>query len=545
MTINKTNTIKPEISIDEVYTKFDRHIRLEENKRIIFSGAYGIGKTFFLKKYFERTDEFNPIFISPVNYSVCKNEDVFELIKADIIFQLFNKNLIEFDENFEFENVSEFGWYLFKYSEPFKIASSLIPLIIKTDLVSEESGEQIKIAYKIYETLKTQYSKFKKKFEDDLNKENKELENFIEKLLDEKGGLYERDFVTQFINEILLNVSKTKANVLVIDDLDRLDPDHIFRILNILSAHNNHLGTENKFGFEKIILVSDLNNIEKIYQYKYGPEVDFDGYIDKFYSIEKFHFSNDDAIDLYLSNNLSVHLDKQQLTLLEIILKASLKCGLLTLRQLFKYKYFENLKIGKTPLLKAKYTSRHCNKNWFIEFQVEYLTLYSTNINVLKVPKILTAIWGDIGTVRKNLENIKVCRDFNISKKKSISVSEALILFERLITCEEDTLFYGKTEYSHDIQFPSGSIFGNEYYIELPWEKRNQFTEDKEYFETFEIKLTLNKKVTLSALCEKLIEVCNFAEEKGILDKISKVENNGMEVESEVDKHNILEVANN
>jgi len=294
--LDKINLIEAEISIDDVYAKFDKHITLEENKRIIFSGAYGIGKTFFLKKYFERTAELNPIFISPVNYSVSNNEDIFELIKADIIFQLFKKEQIEFDEDFKFESFSEFGWYLFTNSKPIEIAGALFPLIIKTDLIGEEPGEQMKIAYDIYKTLIAPYSKFKEKFENELNKKNKELKGFLDKLLSKKGGLYERDLVTLFINEILFKISKTKANALVIDDLDRLDPDHIFRILNILSAHNNSLGVDNKFGFEKIILVCDLENIKKIYHYRYGSDVSFDGYMDKFYSIDKFHFLNEDAI---------------------------------------------------------------------------------------------------------------------------------------------------------------------------------------------------------------------------------------------------------
>lgn len=92
-----------------------------------------------------------------------------------------------------------------------------------------------------------------------------------------------------------------------------------------------------------------------------------------------------------------------------------------------------------------------------------------------------------------------------------------MILFERLITSKGDALFYEliKTEYETRIEFPSGTIFGNEYYIKLPWDHRNQFTEDKEYFETFEIELELNMQVSLLALCEKLIEMCDYAEEKG------------------------------
>ncbi len=85
--------------------------------------------------------------------------------------------------------------------------------------------------------------------------------------------------------------------ILVIDDLDRIDPEHIFRILNIFSAHDK-LG-ENKFGFIKVILVCDINNIKHIYHHFYGKNVDFFGYINKFYSSEVYEYSNKDYVKYF------------------------------------------------------------------------------------------------------------------------------------------------------------------------------------------------------------------------------------------------------
>ena len=87
--------------------------------------------------------------------------------------------------------------------------------------------------------------------------------------------------------------------------MDRLDPDHIFRILNILSAHNDHF-QNNKFGFNKVIVVGDLANIDKLYKYRYGPDSDFEGYIEKFFTYEPFNFSITDAIIEHCKTDLAL-----------------------------------------------------------------------------------------------------------------------------------------------------------------------------------------------------------------------------------------------
>ena len=116
----------------------------------------------------------------------------------------------------------------------------------------------------------------------------------------ESNFLLEYDEVSDFISSQLDELTKSKKEgedklkkVLVIDDLDRLDPEHIFRLFNVFSAHFDQVhyfedsgGNDNKFGFDKIIFVCDIENIRKIFAHKYGEQVDFSGYIDKFYSTE-------------------------------------------------------------------------------------------------------------------------------------------------------------------------------------------------------------------------------------------------------------------
>ena len=62
------------------------------------------------------------------------------------------------------------------------------------------------------------------------------------------------------------------------DDLDRLDPESIFRLLNIFSSFFDR-NQKNKFGFDKIIIVADYENIKNIFHHKYGEETDFEGYM--------------------------------------------------------------------------------------------------------------------------------------------------------------------------------------------------------------------------------------------------------------------------
>jgi hypothetical protein len=127
----------------------------------------------------------------------------------------------------------------------------------------------------------------------------------------ENNFLLEYDEVSEFISSKLDEIAELKKSgeeklkkVLIIDDLDRLDPEHIFRLFNIFSAHfdqvhyyENQKGNDNKFGFDKIIFVCDIENIRKIFAHKYGIEVDFSGYIDKFYSTGIYHFLHENVFD--------------------------------------------------------------------------------------------------------------------------------------------------------------------------------------------------------------------------------------------------------
>jgi len=74
--------------------RFEEHLNLLDNNQIIFSGIFGSGKTYFLNEFFKSTsDKYDVTYLSPVNYVVSHNEDIFEYIKYDIAFELFGKDI--------------------------------------------------------------------------------------------------------------------------------------------------------------------------------------------------------------------------------------------------------------------------------------------------------------------------------------------------------------------------------------------------------------------------------------------------------------------
>lgn len=282
--------------VEKVFQKFENHLIIENNNRIVFSGKFGIGKSYFLNEFFNDEKYKNgyfPIFLNPVNYSVSNNQDIFELIKFDILFQILDENIVDFDD-FDFPA----GNLVYQYFSNKFLNDFISNIDLLGETVIEEQVPKSysiiknvgKLVSKISEINKCDFDNFKKEIEAD--PDLKIIKKFFDKEELKIGSLYENNAVSQLIYKLIKDIeTKTeKKPVLVIDDLDRIDPEHIFRILNIFSAHDK-LG-ENKFGFEKVILVCDINNIKHIYHHFYGEKVDFFGYINKFYTTEVYHYSN-------------------------------------------------------------------------------------------------------------------------------------------------------------------------------------------------------------------------------------------------------------
>lgn len=257
--------------------QFQEHLEIPKNQRIIFSGAFGTGKTYFLDKFFKNHEKYEAIHVCPVNYSVASNEDIFELIKYDIFFKLLEKGL-------DFKQVEiDKGTFL-----PFFLnnhATEIIPFLL--GLIPKVGASLKDIASGLIELNK----KFEKEFKEANLTEQDKIIDYLKEFSGKKGSVLEDDLYTQLICSLVNQIQENgKEVVLIIDDLDRIDPEHIFRLLNVLAAHVDINKDQNKFDFNKIILVCDIENIRKIFSNRYGVDVDFSGYIDKFYSRSIFHY---------------------------------------------------------------------------------------------------------------------------------------------------------------------------------------------------------------------------------------------------------------
>lgn len=322
-----------EIDITKEKGRFSTFLAEENNTNIVFSGIFGIGKTYFIHNFFDNQDNYVPVYLSPVQYSVSSNEDIFEYIKVDILFELIKRE-VEFEKtNFSFsectqmyimENIDSLIVSLLKKAEKLKYGTNVISSFFK---------------------LKTKLEKYKNVLNTD---QYKEAITFLSSNKEKIGSIYEDNAITELIRGLVESLKgEDKQIILVIDDLDRIDPEHIFRILNILSVHENFYGCkeENKFGFDKTILICDANNIKKIYHTKYGIDVDFNGYIDKFYSKRIYHFDNIpqiiDQISLLLGTIQSDRADIESPstvthTACKVILSALIKNNRLNIRDLLK-----------------------------------------------------------------------------------------------------------------------------------------------------------------------------------------------------------------
>lgn len=280
------------IPIDELVPEFEEHLKIKNNSRILFSGKFGIGKTYFLNEFFKsKDDKYDVYHLYPVNYQIASNEAIFDFIKCDLLVELLNsakkgkKQL--FKEN-EFHGIADlqrllYFWGKGKYKD-----------IIKDNITTilPKLGKSIKEIIDLTED----FHKFVKEME---KGDGGRVEEFIEKI--KKEDCTETDLLSTILKEkILEKKGDDRESVLILDDLDRMDPEHIFRILNVFSAHfdQNH---NNKFGFDKIILVADYNNLESIFHHKYGKSTDSSGYFDKFFCGEIFHFDNRELIQKYIA----------------------------------------------------------------------------------------------------------------------------------------------------------------------------------------------------------------------------------------------------
>ena len=166
-----------------------------------------------------------------------------------------------------------------------------------------------------YDKIFNKFWEKKKEYEEKKHTADKYLSSFTQK----QGSIYEEDGYTLLIRNAINWMKQdhaltgtewnSKKAVLIIEDLDRLDPKHLFRILNVLSAHIDDTSTPdvvtNKFGFDNIVLVMDYETTEHIFHHFYGKEACYEGYMSKFLSREPFRYSIRPYIAVPLERDLS------------------------------------------------------------------------------------------------------------------------------------------------------------------------------------------------------------------------------------------------
>lgn len=291
------------IDISSPTQAFEAHLALEGNGRILFSGIFGIGKTYFLKRFFgERKAEYVAVRLRPVNYSVASNEDIFRFLKYDMLADLMVTHdwmPEKFDESYYDADFYR-SFAIVQGSGLVKELIKLLPIVGKSLVGFSEKLSQLEKTFQDeQERLRTDeafctFEAFWSEVQESYLYENGPIDALIRGALNELASQPTEAIGSEPIKDAD-DDSIVREKILIIDDLDRLDSEHIFRLFNVFSAHFDE-EQENQWGFDRVIFVADIDNIRSIFHAGYGLDTDFSGYVDKFYSREVFRFDNVEGI---------------------------------------------------------------------------------------------------------------------------------------------------------------------------------------------------------------------------------------------------------
>ena len=315
------------IPVDRAIKEFRGHLRC--HPRTILSAKYGDGKTYFLDSF--RKDklvlkEFAFITLYPVNYQVLENYDIFDVIKYDILLQMGMNDML--DETIDISSSDAFLYCMQTKGLDFlggllDVASSIegIPWIKAIGKIGTIATNLIK---RIQEASE-EYQRYATGEKSILSKYVAEMDTI---------PVYEEDPVTKIIQSGLKTWRKKRGNgkkrvVLLIEDMDRIDPAHLFRIMNIFSAHvdytykfgtpPNQLVGENKFGMDNVVMVVDYGNLRSIFSHIYGEDTCFEGYISKFADKGLFEYSLKAEASSFFYNTLSGKLQISKELLMQVL----------------------------------------------------------------------------------------------------------------------------------------------------------------------------------------------------------------------------------
>lgn len=312
---NKANMI----SLETELLSFDRYF--EANSRCILSAPFGEGKSCFLHEFIKmKQDEYDFITLYPINYQICDNKDILEYIKRDILLALlalspeFLTGLDKAGAEMIWKSIADCKEDVISCLPEINVGISGLAS------VSFSSSNIANVVSKVWE----KYSK-RKIFR------GNPLREYFNRHEDAAGGIYEFNPISNLISSLIAERKKrlgpddSRKVVLVIEDLDRVDPGQIFRILNMFSAHLvdniDEAFSRNKFGFDKILLLCDYKNIKNIYSHLYGADADFNGYISKFTPNNVYHYSLRRKLEAYLETLFDKELCEKHLPIIRILIK--------------------------------------------------------------------------------------------------------------------------------------------------------------------------------------------------------------------------------
>ena len=296
------------IPIDSEITTFSDY--LNNNCRGILSARFGDGKSFFLNEVKKQlSDKYLFLTIYPVNYQVAENKDIFEYIKRDILLQILMTSEIDFSDE-------KYGFSLRLWGFFNRNGKDLVSDIVS--LIASSLANIPQDAIKVFRDNIAKFKDFSKKAN---SSQSDSIESYLDEFASQKGGIYEFDPISRIIYQLITDIKENsgKQVILVIEDMDRIDPAHIFRILNVFSAHWDmqdyseqklaHGNPLNKYNFDKILLVCHFQNIRNIFHHLYGEKTDFTGYIHKFSSSTPYEYSLKDVIEEWILQKIPFKYD--------------------------------------------------------------------------------------------------------------------------------------------------------------------------------------------------------------------------------------------
>jgi hypothetical protein len=191
----------PDLDISTPKRTFEASLNLPGNNRLIFSAPFGCGKTFFLKRFFRESEKFVALHLYPVNYSVSKNEDIFELIKYDILYELLKQKKVSLDKlDVSFSDAIPF----LDKEEQTKVIGQFLSFVPKIGKTVVDIFDAIK------ELVQTIEKKQKKLAQDEASK----IKEFADSIHLSKGSIYEIDFYSNLIIDLVKRLREKKRKAL-------------------------------------------------------------------------------------------------------------------------------------------------------------------------------------------------------------------------------------------------------------------------------------------------------------------------------------------